>query len=74
MQSLGASVLTALMESSITGWLLAQARSLATSAGARGLGALAVGLGGLTMASLWILYRNLLRTPTREVNHVSAQF
>jgi len=74
MQSLGASVLTAMMESSITGWLLAQARSLATSAGARGLGALAVGLGGLTMASLWILYRNLLRTPTREVNHVSAQF
>lgn len=73
MQSLGASALTGVMESSIASWLVTQARTLAASAGARGLGALAVGIGGLTMASIWILYRNLFRTPTREAQHVTAR-
>jgi hypothetical protein len=71
LQSLGASALTALLETSVASWLMEQTRSLAASVGARGLGALGVGVGGLTMASLWIIYRNLFRTPTRETNHVS---
>jgi hypothetical protein len=74
MQSLGASALSSLLETSVVSWLVAQAESLLATAGARGLGALAVGVGGLTMASIWILYRNLFRTPTRETNHVSYTF
>jgi len=73
LQSLGASALTALLQSSIAGWLVTQANAVIASAGARGLGALAVGVGGMTMASIWILYRNLFRTPTREANHVSSR-
>jgi len=72
LQSLGASTLTALIQSSAASWLVAQARSLTANAGARGLGALALCGGVMTMASIWILYRNLFRTPTREANHVST--
>ena len=74
MQSLGASALSALLQTSVASWLVAQAKALAVSAGARGLGALALGVGGMTMLSIWILYRNLFRTPTRETNHVLYTF
>jgi len=72
MQSLGTSALSTVMESSIANWLVEQARALVASAGTRGLGALGLALGSLTMLSSWILYRNLFRTPTREANHVSS--
>jgi len=70
MQSLGASTLNAVVQSSVAAWLVQQGRTLADSAGLRGLGALAAGIGGMTVLSIWILYRNLFRTPTREANHV----
>jgi len=72
MQSLGASAVTSLMESSITNWLVEQVRAFTASAGARGLGALGLAVGTMTMLSSWILYRNLFQTSTREANHVSS--
>jgi hypothetical protein len=70
MQTLGASALTALLESSFAAWLVQQGRALAEAAGLRGLGVLAASVGGLIVLSMWVLYRNLFRTPSREPNHV----
>jgi hypothetical protein len=45
--------------------------SLVETGGVGALGALAAGLGVGTIASMWILYTNLFRTPSRETNYVS---
>ena len=74
LQSLGASALSSLMETQAATWVVQQATSLVATAGLRGLGLLAAVGGALTMLSIWILYRNLFRTPTRESNYVSYSF
>jgi hypothetical protein len=45
------------------------------AAGLRGLGAVAAGGAGLTLLSIWVLYRNLSRTTsTRGTTHVTFSF
>lgn len=74
LQSLGASTLSSVMETELTAWVVQQATALFATAGMRGLGLIAALGGGLTMLSIWILYKYLFRTPTRESNYVSYSF
>jgi hypothetical protein len=57
----------------MAGWLGAFGRGLvAVEPGQLGIAAAAMlALSGL---SAWVLYRNLIRTPTRERHHVSYSF
>ena len=74
LQSLGGSALGALMQTQVVSWVTQQAGTLIATAGLRGLGAAAAIGAALTVLSIWILYRNLFRTPTRESNYVSYSF
>lgn len=74
LQALGASALSNLLETQAATWVVQQGTALLATAGLRGLGALAAMGGALTMLSIWILYRYLFRTPTRESNYVSYSF
>jgi anti-sigma factor RsiW len=57
----------------IASWLGAFGRGLATVEPGQ-LGVAAAALVALTGLSAWVLYRNLIRTPTRERHHVSYSF
>lgn len=74
MQSLGASAIRALMETQLATWLVSQGSALIATAGMKGLGVLGATLCAGTMASIYILYKNLFRTPARESNHASYSF
>ena len=74
LQSLGASALSSIMQTQVASWLVQQAGTIVATTGLRGLGLLAAICAALTLLSLWILYKNLFRTPTREPNYVSFSF
>ena len=74
LQSLGATALSSLMQTQLVSWFVQQTGTVVANAGLRGLGLLAALCAGLTLLSIWILYNNLVRTPTRESNHVSYSF
>lgn len=71
LQSLGGAAIAALLQTQAVAWLVATVRQLIATAGMSGIGALAAGGALMTTLSMWILYQNLFRTPTRESNHVS---
>jgi hypothetical protein len=73
-QSIGSSVLTALMRSDAMLWLANATQQVLSNSGAVGLGALAGAAALVTTLSIWILYRNLFRTPTRESKYVTYSF
>ena len=60
-----------LLSTEIAGWTVTALGSLVEARGVGALGALAVALGVGTVASMWILYMNLFRTPSRGTNYVS---
>lgn len=72
--ALGDRTATALVGSDLTLWLVDWANALVSEAGVGGLGAAAAALGTLLAASAWILYQNLIRTPTRDRHYVSYSF
>jgi hypothetical protein len=67
----GTAAITAVLQTDVAAWLLAQTGLLLASAGTAGLGAIVAASGGATVLSVWVLYRNLFRTPTRESNYVT---
>lgn len=74
LQGLGTSVLSTLIQSDLTVSGIRLMRRIIDTAGVSGLGALVLGVAFTTTLSIWVLYRNLFRTPTRESNHVSYSF
>lgn len=63
-----------LVQSNAVAWLAAGLDSVLATAGMRGIGLLA-GLGAvLIVASVWVLYRNLIRTPHRDSDYVTYCF
>ena len=74
LQSLGAAALTTLIQTPAVAWVVSAVRQVLETAGLTGLGAIGAVAGALTMLSIWILYRNLFRTPTRESNYVTYSF
>jgi anti-sigma factor RsiW len=74
LRAAGTAAATALLQTDVAAWLVAQLGTLLRNAGAAGLGALFAAGGGATMLSVWVLYRYLFRTPTRESHHVTYSF
>lgn len=64
----------ALLGTSAATWATNGLDSLFADAGMRGIGVIAIAAAGLTLASLWVLYRYLIRTPPRESDHVTYCF
>lgn len=59
------------LQSDVAAWVVATLTGLFDSAGARGVGAIAIA-GALTVVlSAWILYRYLFRSPVRETTNVT---
>lgn len=63
-----------LMETGIAIWILQAVEDLLESGGMAQVGLAAAVFGTLTIVSAWILYQNLIRTPTREARYVSYSF
>ncbi len=57
----------------LASWMAALGRGLTAIAPGE-LGVAAAALAALTVACAWVLYSNLIRTPTRERHHVSYSF
>jgi hypothetical protein len=54
--------------------VVANIGALIITAGITGLGAILAGGGALTVLSTWILYRNLVRSPSRESHYALYSF
>ena len=71
---LGTAAVDGAMQTDVAAWLTANVGAFLQTAGMRGIGALAALAGVLTVLSIWILYRNLFRTPRRESSYVTYSF
>lgn len=63
-----------LMQTDVAAWIVARSGELVSTAGITGVGALAAAAGLMTLLSVWILYRNLIRTPRRGSHYVTYSF
>lgn len=73
-QRLGAAFVQSLMQTDVMAWLVANTGEFLATTGMRGIGALIALAGVTTMVSIYVLYRNLFRTPTRESHYVTYSF
>jgi anti-sigma factor RsiW len=73
-QRLGESVVQSLLQTDVVAWLVANTGEFLATAGMRGVGTLVAVAGVTTMLSIYVLYRNLFRTPTRESHYVTYSF
>jgi len=67
-------LLTRLMQTDVAVWVATSMTSFVETAGLRGMSVMAAGLAGVIMVSIWVLYRNLFRTPNRGSTYVSYTF
>lgn len=74
MQGIGQTAITTVLQSDVAAFVVARGSDFVTTAGMTGIGALAAFAGMMTMLSIWVLYRNLFRTPTRETDYVTYSF
>jgi anti-sigma factor RsiW len=74
LRAAGTTAVTAAVQTDVAAWLVAQAGLLLENAGTAGIGGLLAAACGATVLSVWVLYRNLFRTPTRETNHATYSF
>jgi AcrR family transcriptional regulator len=65
---------SAVLQSSAVTRLVSTAETFYANAGVQGIGLLATAALLSTTLSIWVLYRNLYRTPERETNHASYCF
>ena len=73
-QRLGTAVVQGAMSTDVAAWLATNLSTFVQTAGMRGVG---VALGGalvMTTLSIWVLYRNLFRSTTRESSYVTYSF
>ncbi|MBR9990422.1 MAG: zf-HC2 domain-containing protein [Gemmatimonadetes bacterium] len=69
LQGVGSTVITFVMQTELTAWVVANIGAVISTAGVTGLGAMLAGAGSLTVLSTWVLYRNLFRSPSRESDY-----
>jgi hypothetical protein len=74
MRAAGETAVSTALQTDIAAWLVSQGTMLLETAGVTGIGMLIAAAGATTVLSIWVLYRNLFRTPTRESNYVSYSF
>ncbi|MEX0907004.1 MAG: hypothetical protein WD054_01640 [Gemmatimonadota bacterium] len=74
LQGVGSTAIAFVMRSELAAWTVARSVEFVDTAGMTGVGAIIAAAGVLTMLSIWILYRNLFRTPTRESDYATFSF
>jgi hypothetical protein len=74
LQAFGATVIATIMQTDVAAWLVQRGADFLATAGMTGVGALFAAAGAATMLSIWVLYRNLIRTPTRESHYATYSF
>lgn len=73
-QRVGESLVQGVVQTDVMTWLVANLGEFLATAGMRGIGAAVAAVGALSMLSIYVLYRNLIRTPTRESHYVTYSF
>lgn len=74
LQGVGSTTITAVSRTDAAIWVTERVTSFVSTAGVSGLGIIVAAAGATTILSVWILYRNLFRTPARESHYVSYSF
>ena len=69
LQGIGSTVIGSIMQTDIAAWVVANVGAVIGTAGATGIGAILAGAGATTVLSIWVLYRNLFRSPSRESDY-----
>jgi hypothetical protein len=67
-------LLTRLVQTDVMVWLVNSAGAFMGSAGMRGVSVVAGGGAAVIVICAWVLYRNVVRTPTRGTTYVSFMF
>ena len=67
----GSGLLSTIMQTDVVAWLVAQGGDLLSAAGTTGMGVggFALAAVGATTLSIWVLYRNLFRSPSKDSNY-----
>jgi hypothetical protein len=73
-RSFGDTAVATAMQTELAGWLIDQGAVFLAQAGVTGLGVVLAMAAVATMLSIWVLYRYLFRTPTRESHYASYSF
>jgi hypothetical protein len=73
-RSFGDTAVSTAMQTELAGWLIDQGAVFLAQAGVTGLGVVLAMTAVTTMLSIWVLYRYLFRTPTRESHYASYSF
>lgn len=68
-RAVAAAAMSRMLETDIAAWLVARSGALFAATGASGVGLIATVAALTTMLSIWVLYRNLFRTPSRNTNN-----
>jgi anti-sigma factor RsiW len=74
LQGIGTTAIGAVLQTDMATWLLSSGSEFVSTAGMTGIGLAMAVAGAATMLSVWVLYRNLFRTPTRESHYVTYSF
>jgi hypothetical protein len=74
LEGLGTGTISWLMKTDLIAWAVNMSGQVVHQVGMSGLGALLAGVALATTVSIWVLYRNLFRSPTREASYVSYSF
>ncbi|HEX6134947.1 MAG TPA: zf-HC2 domain-containing protein [Longimicrobiales bacterium] len=74
LQGFGSTVIGAAMQTDAATWIVANVGGFINSAGVTGVGAVLGVLGTATLLSIWVLYRNLFRSPSRESDYALFSF
>ncbi|CAN5747181.1 hypothetical protein BH23GEM9_BH23GEM9_11420 [soil metagenome] len=73
-RSVGGAAVSAAMQTEVAAWLVARSADFLSTAGVTGLGVLIAAAAATTLLSIWVLYRNLIRSPSRETHYASYSF
>ncbi|MEO5510904.1 MAG: hypothetical protein ABIS27_09745 [Longimicrobiales bacterium] len=74
LEGLGSGAISWLMKTDVIAWAVTMSVHVVQQVGMSGVGALLAGAALATCVSIWVLYRNLFRSPTREASYVSFSF
>lgn len=74
LQGVGSTVMSAILQTDIAAWLVARGSAFISSAGMSGVGVVLATAGAITLVSIWVLYRNLFRAPSRESDYALYSF
>jgi hypothetical protein len=74
LQSLGSGTIAWLMKTDAVAWGVNVSGQIVHQVGMSGVGALLAGVAAGISLSIWVLYKNLFRSPSREASYVSFSF